>query len=307
MRITSEKIMFHQMLLVLVDGINYSSWLFLAAVGLTLIYGVMKIVNVAHGSFYALGAYVAASVVGVWTANDFPPILSYFAMFVAAVVAGFIVGPLMERVLLRYQYEKDEVVILLITYAMFLILEDSLKLIWGVDPYFIVEPFAYLGNFELAGMSYPNYYLLMLGLAVLVGVSLTLFLKKTHFGRLLVSVIHDREVSAAMGIDVSKIFVLTFGAGCALAGIAGAFTAPTISVVPGMGVEVIVLSFAVVVTGGLGSLPGVALAAVIMGLVRAFCVHFIPQLELFVIFSVMALVLAFRPRGLFSLAEARKI
>lgn len=299
--------MLDQILLVLVDGINYSSWLFLSAVGLTLIYGVMKIVNVAHGSFYALGAYVAASVVGIWTANDFPPALSYLALFVAALISGFTVGPLVERFLLRYQYEKDEVVILLITYALFLVMEDALKLVWGVDPYFIIEPFAYLGNFELAGMSYPNYYLLMLGLAIFVGVSLTLFLKKTHFGRLLVSVIHDREISAAMGIDVSKIFVITFGTGCALAGIAGAFTAPTISVVPGMGVEVIVLSFAVVVTGGLGSLPGVALAAIIMGLVRSFCVHYVPQLELFVIFSVMALVLAFRPRGLFSLAEARKI
>ncbi|MFY9137287.1 branched-chain amino acid ABC transporter permease [Zwartia sp.] len=299
--------MIDQIMMVLVDGINYSAWLFLAAVGLTLIYGVMKIVNVAHGSFYALGAYVAASVVGAWVAYDLPPALSYVALFVSALLAGFIVGPLVERLILRYQYEKDEVVILLITYAIFLVLEDVLKLIWGVDPYFIVEPYAYLGNFEIGGMSYPNYYLLMLGLAIAVGIVLTYVLKKTNFGRLLVSVIHDREVSAAMGIDVSKIFVLTFGVGCALAGIAGAFTAPTTSVTPGMGVEVIVLSFAVVVTGGLGSLPGVALAAIIMGIVRAFCIHYIPQLELFVIFSVMALVLAFRPRGLFSLAEARKI
>jgi len=164
-----------------------------------------------------------------------------------------------------------------------------------------------LGNFEIAEMSYPNYYLLMVGLALVVGLMLLYVLNKTRFGRLLVSVIHDREISAAMGIDVGKIFVLTFGVGCSLAALAGAFTAPTISVTPGLGVEVIVLSFAVVVTGGLGSLPGVALAALIMGMVRALCVHFAPQLELFVIFSVMALVLAFRPRGLFSLAETRKI
>jgi branched-chain amino acid transport system permease protein len=110
-----------------------------------------------------------------------------------------------------------------------------------------------------------------------------------------------------MGINVGKIYILTFGAGCSLAALAGAFTAPTISVTPGLGVEVIVLSFAVVVTGGLGSMAGVALASIIMGLVRAFCIHFAPELELFVIFSVMALVLSFRPRGLFSLAESRKI
>lgn len=296
-----------QLMVVLVDGINYSAWLFLSAVGLTLIYGVMKIVNVAHGSFYALGAYMAASVVGFWFTNQYPPYLSYLALLVAAIVAGFLVGPALERFLLRYQYEKDEVVILLITYALFLILEDVLKLIWGVDPYFISEPYELLGNFSIGEMTYPNYYLLMLGLSLAVGLILTFVLQKTRFGRLLVSVIHDREISAAMGIDVGKIFVLTFGVGCSLAAIAGAFTAPTISVTPGLGVEVIVLSFAVVVTGGLGSLPGVALAAIIMGIVRAICIHYAPQLELFVIFSVMALVLAFRPRGLFSLAEARKI
>jgi branched-chain amino acid transport system permease protein len=296
-----------QLMLILVDGINYSSWLFLSAVGLTLVYGVMKIVNVAHGSFYALGAYMAASVVGYWFANQYPPYLSYLALLVAAIISGFVVGPILERFLLRYQYEKDEVVILLITYALFLILEDVLKLIWGVDPYFVSEPYELLGNFTIGEMTYPNYYLLMLGLALVVGLALTFVLQKTRFGRLLVSVIHDREISAAMGIDVGKIFVLTFGVGCSLAAIAGAFTAPTISVTPGLGVEVIVLSFAVVVTGGLGSLPGVALAAIIMGIVRAICIHYAPQLELFVIFSVMALVLAFRPRGLFSLAEARKI
>lgn len=296
-----------QLMVVLVDGINYSAWLFLSAVGLTLIYGVMKIVNVAHGSFYALGAYMAASVVGFWFTNQYPPYLSYLALLIAAIFAGFLVGPALERFLLRYQYEKDEVVILLITYALFLILEDVLKLIWGVDPYFISEPYELLGNFSIGEMTYPNYYLLMLGLSLAVGLILTFVLQKTRFGRLLVSVIHDREISAAMGIDVGKIFVLTFGVGCSLAAIAGAFTAPTISVTPGLGVEVIVLSFAVVVTGGLGSLPGVALAAIIMGIVRAICIHYAPQLELFVIFSVMALVLAFRPRGLFSLAEARKI
>lgn len=296
-----------QLMVVLVDGINYSAWLFLSAVGLTLIYGVMKIVNVAHGSFYALGAYMAASVVGFWFTNQYPPYLSYLALLVAAIFAGFLVGPALERFLLRYQYEKDEVVILLITYALFLILEDVLKLIWGVDPYFISEPYELLGNFSIGEMTYPNYYLLMLGLSLAVGLILTFVLQKTRFGRLLISVIHDREISAAMGIDVGKIFVLTFGVGCSLAAIAGAFTAPTISVTPGLGVEVIVLSFAVVVTGGLGSLPGVALAAIIMGIVRAICIHYAPQLELFVIFSVMALVLAFRPRGLFSLAEARKI
>ena len=296
-----------QFLVILIDGMNYSAWLFLSAVGLTLIYGVMKILNVAHGSFYSLGAYVAASVMGYWFANDYPPYWSFVALAISAFVAGFIVGPLLERFMLRPQYDKDEVVILLITYGLFLILEDVIKMIWGVDPYFVSEPYELLDMFEVGDMIYPRYYLLMVGLAVTVGLGLLFLLKKTKFGRLLVAVIHDREISAAMGVNVGLVFAITFGLGCSLAALAGGFTAPTISVSPGLGVEVIVLSFAVVVTGGLGSLPGVALASIFMGLLRSLCVHFAPQFELFVIFTVMAMVLTFRPRGLFSLAEARKI
>ncbi len=295
------------LLIVLIDGINYAAWLFISAVGLTLIYGVMRVLNVAHASFYAFGCYVAVTLAGFWFSHNYPPYLSFFALFGASFVAGFIIGWILERFLLRYQYAKDEVVILLITYAVFLILDDVLKLIWGVDPYYASDPYELLGNFSVGEMIYPNYYLLMVGAALILGLGLTYMLKMTRSGKLLVSVIHDREISSAMGINVGRFFSLTFSFGCALAAIAGGITTPTISVVPGLGVDVIVLSFAVVVTGGLGSLPGTALAAIIMGVVRSFCVHYVPQLELFVIFSVMALVLVFRPRGLFSLAEARKI
>jgi len=111
---------------------------------------------------------------GYWTTNGFNPYLSYLALVVAAVLAGFVVGPPIERFLLRYQYEKDEVVILLITYGLFLILEDVIKLIWGVNPYFVSEPYELLGNFEIAEMSYPNYYLLMVGLALVVGLDVAL-------------------------------------------------------------------------------------------------------------------------------------
>ena len=132
-------------------------------------------------------------------------------------------------------------------------------------------------------------------------------LNHTRQGKLLLAVIHDREVSAAMGINVSRMYLVTFAAGSTLAAIGGAFTAPTVSVVPGLGVEVIVLSFAVVVIGGLGSLPGAAIGALIVGVVRSISVHYWPEVELFTIYFVMAMVLAFRPRGLFMTAEARKI
>lgn len=296
-----------QILTVIVDGIIYSAWLFVAAIGLTLIYGVMKIVNLTHGSFYALGAYAAASFTGAWIARGYPPMLSYAVILASAVIITLVFAPLIERGVLRFMYTKDEVVILLITYALFLILEDVIKLIWGVDPYFIAEPYGLLGSFEIGELSYPTYNLILVGIAIASGVGLTLLLQGTRVGKLLRTVIHDPEVSRAMGINVDRFYLVTFTFGSMLAAVGGAFTAPTVSVVPGIGVEIVVLSFAVIVIGGMGSLPGAALGAVIVGLVRSAAIHYAPAVELFVIYFVMALVLAFRPRGLFSLAEPRKI
>ena len=296
-----------QILTVLADGIIYSAWLFIAALGLTLIYGVMKIVNVTHGSFYALGAYAGASLTGAWLARGYPPMLSYAVLALAAVGITLVFAPAIERLILRFMYAKDEVVILLITYALFLILEDVVKLIWGVDPYFVAEPYALLGSFEVGGMAYPTYNLILVALALLFGGGLAWLLNRTRVGKILRAVIHDPEVSRALGINVGRYYLLTFTFGSLLAALAGSFTAPTVSVVPGLGVDVIVLSFAVVVIGGLGSLPGAALGALIVGVVRSLSVHYLPQVELFVIYFVMALVLALRPRGLFSLEEPRKI
>jgi branched-chain amino acid transport system permease protein len=267
----------------------------------------MKIVNVTHGSFYALGAYAGASLTGAWIARGYPPMLSYAVLLAAAILITLAFAPAIERLILRYMYVKDEVVILLITYALFLILEDVIKLIWGVNPYYIAEPYALLGSFQVAGMAYPTYNLLLVALAILFGGGLAWFLSSTRVGKLLRAVIHDPEVSRALGINVGRYYLVTFTFGSLLAALAGSFTAPTVSVVPGLGVEIIVLSFAVVVIGGLGSLPGAALGAVIVGLVRSMSVHYLPAVELFVIFFVMAVVLAVRPRGLFSLEEPRKI
>jgi branched-chain amino acid transport system permease protein len=292
---------------VIADGIIYSAWLFVAAIGLTLIYGVMKIVNLTHGSFYALGAYAGASFTGAWLARGYPPMLSYAVLLASAVIVAVVVAPLIERGILRFMYAKDEVVIMLITYALFLILEDVIKLVWGVDPYFIAEPYGLLGSFEIGELSYPTYNLILVGIAIASGAGLTLLLQATRVGKLLRTVIHDPEVSRAMGINVDRFYLVTFTFGSLLAAIGGAFTAPTVSVVPGLGVEIIVLSFAVIVIGGLGSLPGAALGALIVGLVRSAAIHYAPAVELFVIYFVMAMVLAFRPRGLFSLAEPRKI
>jgi branched-chain amino acid transport system permease protein len=294
-------------LAVLVDGVIYASWLFIMAAGLTIIYGVMRILNLAHGSLYAIGAYCAASLAGKWLSGGHAPLGSYLMLAVAALAVGLVLGPLIERGLLRLAYGRDEVVTLLVTYALFLVLEDVVKQVWGVESYYVTEPYGLLGNVDFGTLSYPVYSFVVIFVAVAIGLGLRWGIYGTKYGKLLVAVIHDREMSAAMGIDVGRTFLVTFTLGATLAAIGGAITMPTVSVVPGMGVEVIVLAFAVIVIGGLGSMPGAALGAIVVGLVRSAAVHWAPQLELFSIYAVMAVVLAVRPRGLFVAPEARKI
>lgn len=294
-------------LAIVIDGLIYASWLFMIAAGLTLVYGVMRILNMAHGSLYALGAYAAASMVGAWLRGGHAPFGSYAMLGLAAVAVAVVAGPLIERGLLRFTYGRDEIVLVLVTYALFLMLEDGVKLVWGVDSYFVSEPYTLLGTVEMGSLSYPLYSAVIVVAAVGTGLLLRWGIDGTRWGKILTAVIHDREMSAALGVDVRRVFLATFTLGTFLAAIGGALTAPTVSVVPGMGVEVIVLAFAVVVIGGLGSVAGAALGSIIVGMVRSAAVHFLPEVELFSIYLVMALVLALRPRGLFVAAEARKI
>ncbi|MDV7341227.1 branched-chain amino acid ABC transporter permease [Terasakiella sp. A23] len=294
-------------LAVLVDGVVYSSWLFLIAAGLTLIYGVMKILNMAHGSFYAIGAYSGASLIGVYFAGGNPPWASYLLLIGVALVAGLIVGLLIERGFLQFMYGRDEVVMILVTYGILLILEDTIKLLWGVDPYFAYQPYTLLGRTKIAGLSFANYDFMLVTVTALIALALWWSLNKTQNGKILQSVIHDREIAGALGVNVTKIFTITFVIGAFLGAFAGALTAPGISVVPGIGIEVIILAFAVVVIGGLGSVGGAFAGALIVGISRALSVHLYPDVELFVIYGVMGLVLAFRPQGLFAIATARKI
>jgi branched-chain amino acid transport system permease protein len=296
-----------QLVAVLVDGLIYSSWLFIMAIGLTLIYGVMKILNIAHGSLFALGAYAAASLAGLWLEQGYPAMGSYAVMLVAAILVGLVAGPILERGLLRFMYGRDEIVLVLVTYATFLILEDFIKLVWGVDPYFLYQPYGLLGSFDVADLTYPNYSLLLLAVSISIGVLLAWVLTRTRQGKILIAVIHDREMAASQGINVSRVYFVTFTLGAMLGALGGALTAPMISVQPGIGAETIVLAFAVVVIGGLGSLPGAALAAVLVGVVRAATIHIRPELDMFSIYFVMAVVLILRPKGLFGAQEVRKI
>ena len=292
---------------ILIDGLTYASWLFIVALGLTLVFGVLKILNIAHGSFYAVGAYAAASFVGWGASMKWAPAFSLVAMLLAAVAVAVVLAPLTERGLLRFFYGRDEVLLVLVTYAMFLIMEDATKLIWGPHPYYVSEPYGLFGNLDIGVQSWVGYDFALVALAVIVGVAVWWGLNRTRQGKLTLAVIHSAEVASSMGVNVSRVYMLAFTVGIFLAALGGAFTAPMISVQPGVSVGVIIVSFAVVIIGGLGSIEGAAIGALIVGLARSFAVHVAPVAELFSIYVVMAVVLMFRPEGLFQRTQARKI
>ena len=295
------------LLTILVDGLTYSSWLFIVALGLTLVFGILKILNVAHGSFYALGAYAAASMVAWFASMQLAPAFSIVAMLLAAVVVAAVVAPLCERGLLRMFYGRDEVLLVLVTFALFLIMEDLTKQIWGVNPLYVADPYMLFGMVEIGELSYVGYDFMLVLVALIVGVSVWWGLNRTRFGKLVLVVIHTEEIAASMGVNVSRIYTVAFSVGIFLAALGGAFTAPMISVQPGVSVGVIIISFAVVIIGGLGSIPGAAVGALIVGMARSAAVHLWPVAELFSIYLVMAIVLMFRPEGLFQRVQARKI
>lgn len=294
-------------LTILFDGLTYAAWLFIVALGLTLVFGVLKILNIAHGSFYAVGAYAGASLVAWLISLKFSPALSVIALVLAAAGVAALLAPLTERGLLRMFYQRDEVLLVLVTYALFLILEDATKLLWGVHPYYASDTYQAFGMIQLGALNYAGYDLMLFVVAVGAGITSWWVLNRTRQGKIVTAVIHNAEVAASMGVNVSRVYTGAFVVGVFLAALGGALTAPMISVQPGLSVGVIIVSFAVVIIGGLGSIEGAALGALVVGLARAASVHLWPAAELFSIYIVMAIILVFRPEGVFQRVQARKI
>lgn len=293
--------------IIVFDAINYAATLFLLSVGLTVVFGVMRILNVSHGGIYALGAYM-----GTWLAllvldADLPPVLTYLMLLLGALIIGFLLGPIIERLLLRRIYGSDMHIQLLLTFSILLILDDSMKLIWGMEPLFISEPYSMLGRFTVGGIIYPWYDFVLVGVSVVFGAALVWMVRATRFGKLVIAVIHDREVSQAIGINVNLVFTVAFTVGALAAALGGAFVAPKIAVVPQFALEVVVLAFAVIAIGGMGSIEGAAIGAIIVSFARALAIHLAPEVELMAVYLIMILVLVVRPQGLFGEAELRRI
>lgn len=294
--------------LALMDGVSYAALLFLVALGLTLIFGVMRILNIAHGSLYAWGGYFAATL-GLAIGNfGLPAWLGLPALFVAALVIGGLLGTVLEFALLRRILDKDPILQLLVTFAAFMVLEDLQRLIWGVQPVFVSEVVNQLGTLEVVGVTYTRYQLLVLpAVAVAAFAGLRWFLRSTALGRQVTAVTHHREVATAMGVNTHRVTWLTIAIGGALGALGGALASPTTSFTPGIGADMMVLSFAVVATAGLGQIGGAALAALMIGLARSFAVYLLPEAEVLMPYLIMVGVLLLRPEGLFSTTAARRI
>jgi len=293
-------------ILAILDGISYAALVFLVSVGLSLIFGVLRVVNVAHGSLYAFGAYLAATF--SLAIAPISPWLTYPALLAASIVIGVVCGGFIERFLLRPLSGQEDVLQLLITFAAFMIMDNLQRLIWGVQPIFAAEPLRLLPNVAVFGVSYTSYQVILLpsvALATLFG--LRYFLRRTLSGAVILAVTEDREASTAMGIDANRVYFVTFVIGASLAALGGALASPTTSLVPGMGADMIVLSFAVAATAGLGQVEGTALTALVIGLTRAFVIYLQPEFEVLVPYLVMVLVLLVRPFGLFGAVQERKI
>ena len=290
------------------DGVSYAALLFLVALGLTLIFGVMRILNIAHGSLYAWGGYFAATLGLVITKFALPAWFALPALFVAALVIGGLLGTVLEYTLLRRILDKDPILQLLVTFAAFMVLEDLQRLIWGVQPVFVSDVVTQLGTLNVAGVTYTRYQLLVLpAVAIAAFFGLRWFLGRTALGRQVTAVTHHREVATAMGVNTHRVTWLTIAIGGALGALGGALASPTTSFTPGIGADMMVLSFAVVATAGLGQIGGAAIAALMIGLARSFAIYLMPEVEVLMPYLIMVAVLLLRPEGLFSTVAARRI
>ena len=278
-----------------IHGLAYGMLLFLVASGLTMIFGMMGILNIAHASFAMLSAYFCYQVL-LMTENF------WVALLVAPVVAG-ICGVLTERFLLRTVHKQGHLAELLITVGIMMVILEVVKVGWGAESLVVKIPPSLSGLVNFAGLTYPIYRLFVIGLSVGILAIMALILFKTRLGKIVQAAVSDADMVCALGINTPFVFMLVFGIGIWLAGVAGAVAAPLLTVFPGMADQLGMDAFVVVVVGGFGSLGGAFIVALFLGELNAYGIQFIPRLAPVLMFAFMAIVLAFKPMGLFGERE----
>lgn len=282
---------------ILVGGVFHAAVLFLVAAGLQLVFGVQKIVNLACGSFYALGAYFGVSFVGYASAAGLSRWLIMPALLVAGILVGF-VGPPIER-LLRSVYGRDESFQLLLTFALVLMFQDVFRFVWGPNPRSLDSAYLVYGVINARGFSVPVYNLLVIAAAIATAAGFGAFLQRTNYGRILRATAENRAMAEALGVDVRRLYAVVFTIGTVLGTTAGALVVPTAAASLDMAIDFVIEAFAVVVIGGLGSMRGALAGALIVGLIRAYAIVVYPEAEVLAIYVIVIAVLLLRPAGLF--------
>jgi branched-chain amino acid transport system permease protein len=286
---------------VLMSGVFHAAILFLVSAGLQLVFGVQKIFNLACGSFYALGAYVGVSAVSAFIGAGGSPVLFILPLAVAGLAVGA-VGLVVERGLLRFVYDRDETFQLLLTFALVLMMEDAIRLTWGTAPQSTSGYYLLYGQARMLGAVIPVYNLIVIAASVVI--ALGFMLTRTAFGRIIRASADNREMAEALGVDMRRVYARVFTLGTALGTLGGALVIPATAAMSEMGIELIVEAFAVVVIGGLGSMRGALVGALVVGVLRAVAISVYPEVEMLLIYLIVIAVLLLRPRGLFGGAAA---
>src|SRR5215475_1958631 len=275
----------------LLNGLSFGMLLFLLAAGLSLIFGLLRILNLAHGSYYLLGAYVALSVIRATG--------SLLLAMLAGIAAVVMLGVAMERLLLRRLPHQEELPQALLTFGFLLIIGDVALWIWGGTPQSLPTPELLTAPLRLGPVFFPAYRLLLIGVGALIGVGLWFLQERTKIGAMVRAAVDDAEIARTTGINVSRLSTAVFGVGAALAALGGILAGPVLGMYPGADFEILLLAFVVVIVGGLGSLKGAFVGGLLVGCLDNFGKVLFPELALFTIFAPMAVILAVRPAGLF--------
>ena len=282
-------------LIQLLNGLQYGLLLFLVASGLTLIFGIMGIINLAHGSFYMLGAYLAWSLASLTG--------SLVAAILVAVPLTVLFGMALEWLLIRRLYERDHLFQVLLTYGLILVFEEMRSIVWGDDVHGVPVPELLNASIRLTeNLSYPVYRLFISGVCLLLALGLYLLIQRTRIGMMIRAGASNRDMAQSLGINIKFIYTLVFALGVALAAFAGMINAPLSSVFPNMGGQVLIICFVVVVIGGIGSVKGAMAASLMIGLADTFGQVLLPEVAGMVVYVLMAAVLVWRPAGLFGKA-----
>jgi len=283
-------------------GVFHAAVLFLAAAGLQLVFGVQKILNLACGSFYALGAYFGVSLV-TWALGAGAPPSLFLGILILSGVLLAAIGPPVER-LLRTIYDRDESFQLLLTFALVLMFEDVIRFFWGTAPHQLGSVYLIYGQLKVGALTIPVYNLVVIAAGATIAAAVGWLLTRTRFGRLVRAAAENPRMAEALGIDLPRLYSRVFTLGVALGTVGGALVIPATAAMNEMGIELIVEAFAVVVIGGLGSMRGAFAGALIVGVLKAVAIAIYPELEMLGIYVIVIAVLVLRPAGLFARAAA---